>query len=185
MNRKGLLLILTLGLCVAVTYAWFMVPRQERLSSSPPIVVKDKISVDEPMGATEPELDFSGSAPKKFKTPKRNIFGSIFDAPVPVRRKSFVPPKPKPLANIAPVSVQEQIMLPPPLKLKGYLHRDGDVMAFLSSAGGEIYLVREGDVFGEGMVVKEIGAKEMIVVSEQTGQEIILELARQRVQRIR
>ncbi len=53
-----------------------------------------------------------------------------------------------------------------PLKLVGFLMKESRYIAFLASTDGAVYLVKNGDVFAENLVVENISEKSIQIKKE-------------------
>lgn len=195
MTRARLLMILLGLLCAALIYAWTATPQQKRVEN---VVGKQLNSADGSVSQVEiaPEiadLDFSGGVNNSYQQPKRNLFAALYQPPkVAVKRPT---PKLKPRPKVAKVvtKVVKPIVRAPqpsgslslkPLKVLGYLDNGGQRTVFLTGRKDKIFLVKEGDIFADGLEVSEISQKNITIVKKATGQQLSLPLGVAKNQRL-
>ncbi len=194
MNRSRILLALLVLLGCALGYAWYSTPRQQSIS---PAAVRSTGSGDrsgEKIAVVDSVvLDFSGGDTLAFNEPERDLFRPLY------RKPKFVPPpvvvKPPPVA-IAPPPI-----MPPPvirrplanplgpkpiprLKVVGSLEKGAQRTVFLSSLQGDIYLVKRGDRFADGLIVRELSAQQVVISRNQNDQGVRLPLGKAKSQRL-
>ncbi|PLY04773.1 MAG: hypothetical protein C0622_02250 [Desulfuromonas sp.] len=192
MNRARILGGLFLLLVIAVIYAWQATPRQERVAAGGKVVrPPDQRVVTAEQLATVDDLNFASGRESVYSPPARDLFGPIYKAPKRVAAKPkptpkpvAVQPAPKPVVSPETVMVQPQLKPIPSLTILGYLGKGGERTVFLSSAQGEIYLVKQGDDFGEDLYVKEISAGEITIGQWQTGRQVVLRVSETKTQRL-
>ena len=175
MSRSRLLLLLFVLLGLAVTYAWFETPRQQRVKSSAESATDNSVfSVDGKLATATADvgLDFSGGEKLTYQQPKRDLFRPLYSEPAPVKKVVAVapPPPPEPVETVPPPVMTRSAALPkssakpiPPLKVLGYLHKGTTQTAFLSSVQGEIFVVKQGERFADNLLVRELNAEKIIV----------------------
>lgn len=190
MNRKTWLLgglALLLGLSLA--YAWWAMPRQERVPAKPtgrPRALAKSSGEPEKAAALEPRvrLDILERAGASFSEPSRDIFRLTTNAPL----SSISPPESD------PEPVVEDISFPPPptfpslegggaaanatarFAYLGGLDKDG-VKKFFLGVNGEIFIVQVGESFGPaGEFQVEEATRDNLVV-RQDGRPVTLSLA--------
>ena len=194
MSRARIILLLLAILCLAVGYAWIAMPKQRRLApgQSPAHQAgrqPQKTSVTSfPLVA---DLDFSAGRNKPNQKNQKNLFAPLYLPPKAIK----APPAPRPVKKITqsvvraqkviPVVVEPQGLKPiQPLKVLGYLNKEGEYTAFLSAANGKIYLVKDGDVFADSLMVKSISNKKIIIASKKTDQQVVLKMGEVKSQRL-
>ncbi len=175
MSRSRLLLLLFVLLGLAVTYAWFATPRQQRLtdlSESSTDAQATAAGIKRATATAEVGLDFSGGEKLAYQQPKRDLFRPLYSEPVPVKKVVAVAPPPPPEPEVVipmpvltrPVALPNSSAKPiPPLKVLGYLQKGTTQTAFLSSVPGEIYVVKQGERFADNLLVRELNADKITV----------------------
>lgn len=191
MSRSRLLLLLLLALGLALTYAWRQTPRLQRSTGS--VGVSSDKSSDLPDGqsgtvSVSADLLFSAGEETPYKPPKRDLFRPLYEAPPPVAPVVIAPP---PLPEPAVVRLPPPVVTPPavlqrtgrkpipPLKVLGYLQKGATQTAFLSSAGGEIYVVKRGDRFADDLLVRELTADIIQISRDLTDKGVTLYFAKE------
>lgn len=175
MNRKRLVLIVLLGvLAVAMFYAYWATPRQERVTSPRPVKAPRPVTVKadgKPLPATGGrvlvgQLDVEKTA---FPGAKRDIFSyHVRRAPAPPPPPVVEAPPPPP-----PVIAQPVMPTPPPNVMQralarftflGFMVKGGEKTVFLSS-GEDIFLAKRGGAFGKNKEfrVEDLTEGELIV----------------------
>lgn len=157
MNRQRLTLAILVGiLIVALAYAFWATPRQQRVAapSSTPRPVSAQGEAPAEAGHVRLELlkpekrDFPGfrrdifhyPAPPAPKPPPRPVSAPL---PPPAPKPPAIP-EPAPEPEI-PVAVRRELAR---FTFLGYLEKEGVKTIFLSAAG-EIFVVKKGDRFGQ------------------------------------
>ena len=191
MSRSRILIALLVLLCLALTYAWLTTPRQRRIPTpssrlSPP-------ESETPALASLPvvrPLDFSDGQNSVYHAPVKNLFGPLY-LPPPVQKPrpaATARPKPRPTRpepqKIMPAARPSGPKPIPALTVLGYLSRGQHVTVFLAARTGEIYLVKQGDSFADGLVVQNIDTRGVTVVHAQSGQKAVLPVGEAKSQRL-
>lgn len=172
-----LLLLLMAG---SFYYAWQNTPRtkfatkgEDRSGSSVSIEVDGKSSN---------RLNFSGGEQRKFRTPKKNLFGLLYPAPRQPKKKPVVTkpvvvakPIPRPVAPPPPMPVRSNVPRMPAFKVIGFLEKEATVTAFVSLQG-EIYLLRDQQQFADEFQVVEMTLDEIRIARIQGPGEVTLPL---------
>lgn len=182
MNRARILLLLVSLLAAALSYAWLTTPRQHRVGAATDLQLKPvSAAAAVPLAPRVEDLDFCRAQEREFRPPQKNLFGAL-SRPRPAPRKF-------PLVKVGPPLQAEKIPAPkiepkplalpakpaiPPLKILGFLSRAGHKTVFLSSGTGQIYLVEEGEAFGDGLELKQITDKSLTVVNTTGEQQVLL-----------
>ncbi|HKL25967.1 MAG TPA: hypothetical protein VJ910_07050 [Desulfuromonadales bacterium] len=181
MNGKHLILIILLaGFVLSLGYAWWSMPRQQRIVAEPnPAPATVETEAGGSIRSTLPHIRFDllGEKPKPFPGAKRDIFNFHVEpveivassAPAPPPAPSPPPPPPLPSRPSSPS--------PPPLEQKplssfsflGFLEVGKEVVVFLSS-GEQIYLVREGERFGRNREFEVADISDHVLTVNQHGQ---------------
>ncbi len=191
---KGRLLMVLLGLlCAALIYAWTATPQQKRVAS---VAGMPLGSADAPVSQLDiapqiADLDFSGGVNNKYKQPQKNLFSPLYQRPKVAVKPLTPKPKPK-VVKVVPKKVKPIVGVPrssgppplKPLKVLGFLDNDGQRTVFLTEGKGEIFLVKKGDNFSDGLEVSEMSQKDMTIVKKATGQHISLPLGVAKNQRL-
>jgi len=155
MNRqKKILLSLFALLLLALVYAYVMMPKQHRVEFESRAGSTTQPKTQEP--GTEKNrlrLDLLETEPTRYNGADRDLFNFVVVQKEPE-------PKPKPLPLVAP-KVIKPVQPPPPSEVNlvvrqqlarftflGFLLKDSVHTVFLSR-GEELFLVQEGDQFGE------------------------------------
>ncbi len=175
MSRPRLLLLLFVSLGLALTYAWLETPRQQRVTKAAGTATKrQRFAVDkQPQeNLEEMGLDFSGGEKLAYKKPKRDLFRPLYEKPKAVAVVKVLPP-PEPVAApvmLPPPPMTRPAALPkfavkpiPPLTVLGYLQKNRVQTVFLSSLQGDIYVVKQGDRFADGLLVRGLTAQEVMI----------------------
>lgn len=192
MNRTRIIVVLLVLFCAAVIYAWVATPRQR--SIAPGELVSRSATTAQPFSGdvsfTVADLDFSAAQADSFHPPKVDLFGSLYPPPkpeqsrplpAPVKIEQPVPPPPR----IAPVVTVPTGPKPiQPLTVLGFLNKAGQLTVFLSSTKGDVYLVKQGDVFADDLIVVKITASEIKIQRKNTDQQVMLRLGEVKSQRL-
>jgi hypothetical protein len=153
MSRQKRLLAVLAGLFVlALVYAFWAMPRQQRVATTvepPPRRPAVETPVAAPAEGTRVRLDLLSRDRERFAGYQRDIFNYPRPAPPPPPPRVEKPPVPPPV-------ISEPAFVPPEVKQElarftflGFLEKEDVKTVFLSS-GEEIFLVKKGRNFGEG-----------------------------------
>ena len=198
MSRSRVLLLLFVGLLLAVWYAWQATPRQQRVG---PIQKSGKVHTAISDQARDPyqlpELDFAGREKGAFAEPKRDLFRPLFRAPVIVKPPEPPEPPPSPQMVVKPpppppppkvtqsVAKQTVGVKPiPPLVVLGFLQKAKETTVFLSSAKGNLYLVKKGERFADGLLLREVNNKKIVISRGMDDKGLTLAVSEMKVQRM-
>lgn len=193
MTRSRLLILLIVLLGVALVYAWWAMPRQQRIDSAARQVMKPRAAQQQVVTAPEvKDLDFSSTEKNKYRAPKKSLFGPLFPPP---KKKVVKAAKPKPKVVkpvIQPQPVKRVVQAPKPagpppmrpLTFLGHLKKGDEMTVFLADDKGEIHLVKKGERFGDGLEVANLTAKEVIVRNLKTGQQVTQQIRTDKSQRL-
>ena len=194
MSRARIILLLLVVLCLAVGYAWIAMPKQRRIApgQSPAHQAgRQSQKTSATSFALVADLDFSGSGNNPYQKSKKNLFAPLYSPPEaikPHQAPRLVKKVTKPVAKpqkVAPVMVKPQGPKSiRPLKVLGYLNKEEEYTAFLSSEKGKIYLVKAGDVFADGLMVKSISNKKIIITKKKDDQQVVLQMGEVKSQRL-
>ncbi len=193
MSRLQIILLLLVFLALAIAYSWIASPKQRRidpdrsLSSLTEQHTQKSNRQDVPVIA---DLNLSGGAATAYKEPQRNLFGSLYPPPKPVkvirrpapRKPKIRKPVPKP-RKIVPVVVKPPEPIQP-LTVMGFLKKAEEYTIFLSSKEGEVFLVKAGDTFADNLEVRRVTGKEATIAHLKTGQQVVLPLSEGKTQRL-
>lgn len=195
MSRSRLLLLLFFLLLVALWYAWQNTPQQLKVSSRN-VAIKGK-SGDVPGGDggfSIASLDFSGGEKLTYKKPKRDLFRPLYRAPAVKKSVALpkptptvvVPPPPPPLVkNLRPVGRPVTGPKPiPPLNVLGFLQKGPITTVFLSSRQGDLYLVKKGDRFADGLLVRELDGANIVISRGLNDQGVTLKVSESKALRM-
>lgn len=174
MTRARLFLILLVLLLFAVYYSWQATPRQQRLTGHSIARGQRATAADQPVASSHERLDLSGGERLPFKKPRRDLFRALYAPPPPaahpvVVAKPMPVPKPHRVIVSPPPVVARPPMEPsgpspiPPLKVLGYLQKEGTLKVFLASPAGEIYIVRQGQRFADNLLVRELTPARIVI----------------------
>ncbi len=154
MNRqKKILLSLFALLLLALVYAYVMMPKQNRVEFESRVGSTTQPKTQAPgIEKNRLRLDLLETEPTRYKGADRDLFNFVV-----VQKK----PEPKPLPVVAPKVIKPVQPLPPPPAVNlvvrqqlarftflGFLLKDSVHTVFLSR-GEELFLVQEGDQFGD------------------------------------
>ena len=177
MNRKKVVLLgLLVVLIMALIYAFFAMPKQERAVRE--ASVSQKASRNAHNEHQRVKIELLEDQVGEFTGVQRDLFGPLFPPPKVVKRP---PPPPVVIAPPPPV-----IKPPTPVEIvrrelarftfMGYLRKQERWTIFLS-AGEDIFLVQEGDRFGRNNEFHAVAiTPEQLVVEQATQGEIIIPL---------
>jgi len=184
MSRKRLLLLLLVVLLFAVWNAWEDTPRQKKASSNKRAKKSSVASVGKRGFAEIVELNFSGGEKLDFITPKRDLFRPIYRPPVIASRPAPPPPKPAPVVvkkPVAPPPLPRPVVPPvsgtkpiPPLNVLGFMSKGATTTAFLATRQGDLYLVKKGDRFADGLLVRELNQEQIVISRGKTDTGVTL-----------
>lgn len=176
MSRQRILLLLFVALGLALTYAWFETPRQQRVSQGHETAAENsRLANDDRQQARSSAigLDFSGGEKRSYKKPIRDLFRVLYTKPKPVKQVVVAPPRPKPVEKpirMPVLPLKRPAALPkagfkpiPPLKVLGYLQKGETQSVFLSSVQGDIFVVKRGDRFADGLLVRALNTQEIVI----------------------
>lgn len=172
MTRSRLFLLLVVLLLISLWYAWQETPRQQKVagkkvaSKNIPISTANKKTSD-----ADAALDFTGGEKLAYQKPKRDLFRPLYRAPVIVKKPVAAPkpvpvvvapppPPPKPRPVVKPVTGPKPI---PKMNVLGFLHKGAGTTVFLSTRQGELFLVKKGDRFADGLLVRELDERKIVV----------------------
>lgn len=192
MSRSRVLLLLFLVLLLALWYAWKETPRQQRVAST--AVQSLSPAAGKKAASVATSLDFSGGEKLPYRKPKRDIFRSLYRAPVIKKQDIVQVPQPEPVVvNPLPpppiVDLEPEVRVPtsapiPPLSVLGFLRKGPTTTVFLASQQGDLYLVKKGDRFADGLLVRELDASSMVVSRGRSDAGITLKIGEQKMQRV-
>lgn len=192
MSRARLLILLLVLLGAALAYAWWATPRQQRVVPRAGQALQPRTVQQTEIIPEIKDLDFSVGEQNEYKKPKTNLFGALYQPP----KKKVVKKKPKPKPKVVktvpkpvppPVARVPRPVGPPPLrplKVLGFLNKAGIYTVFLSSHKGEIFLVKQGDDFADGLQVSELTGSQVTIVKNETGQRQTLRIGKSENQRL-
>jgi len=190
-NRKLLTTILLITLCGAGTYSWLATPQQRRVSDAIVSKPDPDRSHQQVLQKHVDNLDFSDGETSSYHKPRKNLFAALYQPPVVVKRSPPPTPisiMPKPLNKPAViVSVEPQTSKPAPIQpltVLGYLNKATKFTVFLSSAKGDIFLVKTGDTFANNLVVDRINKQEISISNQHTKQRVTLKIGETKSQRM-
>lgn len=167
-------------LLTACVYAWLASPQQQRVRSGS-AHVQSSFDTKETASTVIDPLDFREQVPLDFHEPERDLFFMAYrktpaaktvlkDNSVkvvkPIAPVILTPPKPKLTTKSQPIITEKKAPAPesiPALKVIGFLRNDLNSTVFLSTTKGELFLVREGDYFGENLMVKKIDPEQIVI----------------------
>ena len=174
MSRSRLLLLLFALLGAALLYAWLETPRQQRVAVETSAKVVDVAGQGSMAGERTVGLDFSGGKKLPYKKPKRDLFRSLHwepkkavvvvveAVPEPEPEPEIIAPPPRPLNR--PAALPKFAVKPiPPMKVLGSLTKGQSQSVFLASSQGEIYVVKRGERFADGILVRELTKKKIVL----------------------
>ena len=194
MKRTGFIAILLALLCAAVIYAWVATPQQRSITGGEKVSRSVTTAPEfnrEPLH-TVADLNFSSGQTDGFHPPEVNLFGPLYRSrkaekprSLAVTVKTDQPVIPPPFEKIEPeVLVPRELEPIQPLNVLGFLLKAGQTTVFLASTKGEVYLVKEADVFADDLVVDQIVANEIRIRRKNTAQQVSLRLDEARSQRL-
>lgn len=183
MNQLKVLIILCVVLLISACYAWFATPHQQKVDVKISTQnIESELPVSRSIDAYA--LNFTNSEAETYTKPKRDLFRPLYQPKVEPRISSpkkklvrhatpaLVKPVTVVIAPTPPVVVSPPISKPilppiveriPQLKVVGFLQNGLVPTAFLSSKGGELYLVKEGDTFADTLFVEKLDAEKIII----------------------
>lgn len=193
MNRTRILTVLLVLLCAALVYAWVATPKQKRLVDGQGAMqpVKQKASVLNLVAPEVDGLDFSQGLKTAFRSPEKSLFAPLYLPPKPVKSRPLPPPKINKPRVVAPVTKAEpvgMVVKDPepilPLNVLGFLNKEREYTVFLASAPGEVYVVKLGDNFSDGLSVAKITPQEITILRRATAQQVVLQIGKIKSQRL-
>lgn len=155
MNRqKQLLAVLAVVFVLALGYAFWATPRprdrEVAPTAAPPSPSRPAMErpLDAPDEETRVRLDLLSREREKFAGYQRDIFNypRITPPPSPPIERPLAAPPPSPMEPSEPEAVEQELA---GFTFLGFLERESVKTVFLSS-GDQIFLVKEGESFGEG-----------------------------------
>lgn len=185
MSRPRVLLLLSILLLLALWYAWQETPRQQKISSKKTVAKGRTVAAGKSdTRAGDATLSFSVGEALVFKQPRRDLFRPLYRAPLVISKPVVVkpvpvvvkpppppPPKPAPRPVITPVVGPKPI---PPLDVLGFLQKGASTTVFLATRQGDLYLVKKGDRFADGLLVRELDKNKVVVSRGQNDQGVTL-----------
>ncbi len=196
MSRSRLLLLLLILLLGAVWYAWQNTPQQQKVGSAN-IAIKGKpeSAVDRGETFSIVSLDVTGGEKLTYNEPKRDLFRPLYRSSVV--KKTVASPKPSPVVVAPPPPPPPPPVIPnpavrpamgpkpiPPLKVLGFLQKGLETTVFLVSRQGDVYLVKKGDRFADGLFVRELDSATIVVSRGQNDQGITLYVSENKTSRM-
>ena len=194
MSRPRKLLLLALLLVLALVYAWTETPRQQRVSSQSQARIGKGTTSSKTAVEKFERLDFSGGEKLPLHKPKRDLFGPLYAAPKPASARVVAPkpmPRPVPVVTPHPVVASPSPMPPAgpkpiqPLKVLGFLRKEGSMVVFLGSQTGDVYIVRQGDRFADDLLVRQLTPQKVVVSRGQNDPGLTLTVREARQQRMK
>ncbi len=182
MNRQKLILFCLMVLLVlAIVWSVARMPRQKTVATLtyapgqggvPASVSRARTPAVGP-GSTRLRLDLLNRETAAFSGYRRNLFKPLFATEVrPVarpRRPQPPPPPPLPADALPRRELARFTFL-------GFLKKGNHRTVFLSRDGGEIILVRKGDLFAERYQAAAISDQALTIKVADTGEEIVIPL---------
>ncbi len=172
-NSRILFPLLALAMLASFYYAWQNTPRMQRVASDKTVSEAVEILPADAEQVASPVFPVAGKS-RKFSPPKRNLFAQLYPAPPPPPQPEVIaepveqpvsvvvtPPPPPP-----PVTVRTTRFQMPSFQVLGFLEKEKQLTAFLSLQG-EIYLVKQGQVFADEYRVRGLDHENITI--EQTG----------------
>lgn len=189
-RTRSLLLIVVLLL--AIGYAWNEYPRQQQVANSTASDPRRSVSSVASGPGVDLALDFSGGEKLPYKKPKRDLFRALYRAPRVVKSVAVAAPIPAPavVELPPPVVIRPVVRGPvvnksiPPLNVLGFLRKSGRMTVFLTTSQGDLYLVKKGDRFADGLLVRELTETQMIVSRGQDDTGVALTIGEPKTQRM-
>lgn len=186
MKRKPLLLIiLLLVLALAVGYAFWATPRQQRVNPASRQAPGDTTPTAKGLQAPREDgvrLDLLEEKTDRFPGYSRNIFGSILPPPPPSKPVVKAPPvaaaapapSPPPAAAAPAAPVLPQLAS---FTFLGYLEKGGEKTVFLSQ-DDELFVVKKGDRFGADKEFQVVGLtpEELVIAVRGESRQITVPL---------
>ena len=179
-RQKQILFVLVIVLVIALLYSWWSTPRQETIvadnvsgktESSDSMAANIRTAVD----LQKVNLELLKSSRKSYRGYKRDVFNYYVPKPVKVEPKPVkVESKPveKPQQPVVSQQVRKQLSR---FTFLGFLEKDATRTVFLSKTD-ELFLVKQGDYFGEEnqFEVVEINDEKMAI--RQAGASGLIEI---------
>lgn len=189
MNQKRALGVLLLLLLLAIFYAYWQTPRQERVGPE----AKAKVSAALPK-ATKIPAPVKVTGPGEFPRLRSDLLDRSASPYPGVRRDLFYSAPPAPLfvapAKVEPLPPPPPVEPPPPppgptreevvarelarFKFLGFVKKEEQKTIFLGFEG-DLFLVRQGDRFGRNreFLVTALTASELKIRQEEVGEIVI------------
>jgi hypothetical protein len=189
MKPKRLLLVLSFLLVAAVLYAYLETPRQRQVEVGNSEAEAGTVAenVESSAVATIDDLEFSTEQNDNYKKPVRNLFAALYQAPKVVQLKSPQPKTVKTEPKVAQVAVklkteplaiaEEQAPVTRSLTFMGHLKTAEVMTVFLSTKAGKVYIVKEGERFGESLEFSEIANNKVVISNLKSGQQMKIDMA--------
>lgn len=180
MTRKRILYILLTVLVMAMLYAYWASPRQEKITGP------DGVMPDQPVGrevkkGVDPKkvaLDLLEHEKQEYSGFKRNIFNYYRPRPKQTKKPIVKPPPepvkvepPKPAPIITPRTRQELARF----TFLGFLLKNEERTVFLSRQD-DLFLVKEGDFFGDDRQFEVVDINSEKLTIKQTGRDGRIEI---------
>lgn len=191
MNRSLALLLLCVVLLLAVWYAWTAIPRQQRVEGGKTADRTGTVASADRSATAAVTLDFSGGEMLPYKKPKRDLFRPLYRAPAVVKKATPAPKPapaiqslPRPVISLPVVKTPTRAEPIPPLKVLGFLRNGGSTTVFLASQQGDLYLVKKGDRFADGLLLRELSDSAVVISRNQNDAGVTLKIGGQKNQRL-
>ncbi len=183
MNRQKLILFcLAILLVLAIVWSYARMPRQKTVATlkyAPGqqtllAVPRGKVAGGS-QGVDRLRLDLLDRDQSGFSGYRRNLFKPLFmdETRVAARSRRPKPPPPPPLPPPVDIAPRSELAR---FTFLGFLKKDNRRTVFLSRDGGEIILVRKGDVFAERYEAATITDQALTIRVADTGEEIVIPL---------
>jgi hypothetical protein len=182
MNRQKLILFcLAILLALAIVWSYARMPRQKTVATLTYAPGQQTLQavprgsvIGGRRGVDRLRLDLLDREPSGFSGYRRNLFKPLFtDETRNAARSRRPPPPPPPLPP--PVDIAPRLELAR-FTFLGFLKKDNRRTVFLSRDGGEIILVKKGDVFAERYEAVSITDQALTIRVADTGEEIVIPL---------
>lgn len=173
MNRKRLLLLILLtGFVLSLGYAWWAMPRQQRITEERQefsSAAKANLARGAQPASPHVRFELLGEEPQPFQGAERDIF-SFYVKPVAPAPPPPPPPPPPPTAPVAAPPPRPVVQKPlPSFSFLGFLEIDQETIVFVAS-NEEIYLVRKGETFGRNQEFEVTDIADQVLTVQQSGQ---------------
>jgi len=183
MNRQRKILIgLIIALTLAIASAWFRMPDQQRVvgTVSPRVSGAAVPSTAAADVAQRLHVELLDRSTQRFSPPNRDLFNFV-EPPPPKPKKAAVavapPPPPPPPPQPAPEMIRriEVRRALARFTFLGYLLKDQRRTVFLSQ-GESLFLVQEGDKFGDNDMFHAVSITPEKMTISQTGNPGVIEI---------